>query len=126
MRFWLFIAGIDGAVAVVIAAIGAHAVTRGTRAAELLATANAIHIWHALALVGVAALVGRRAVSIAGAKLLNSAGALFAAGTLLFCGSLYMQALVGLAPLPWAAPAGGTLLVLGWLALACAALPSDR
>ncbi|MBY0406330.1 MAG: DUF423 domain-containing protein, partial [Rickettsiales bacterium] len=46
----------------------------------------------------------------------------FAAGVVLFCGSLYAKgfALLGAAPL---APAGGMLLMLGWLLLCFAREP---
>lgn len=124
MRLWLFIAGVDGALAVVMAAVGAHGATLAERPAHWFASANDIHVWHAIVLVGVAALVRRsRGPS---ALMLNVAGTLFATGTVLFAGTLYIQALTGTAPLPMAAPAGGIALVLGWLALAAAALPRGR
>src|SRR3546814_5671210 len=70
--------------------------------------------------LGLAALLGTLA-PVAGRRAAIT-GALFLAGLLLFCGSLYLKAL-GLAeitdPL---APAGGFLLMAGWLALAWAGL----
>ena len=124
MRLWLFIAGVDGALAVVMAAVGAHGPALADRPAHWFASANDIHAWHAIALVGVAALTRRsRGPS---ALMLDVAGALFATGTVLFAGTLYIQALAGTAPLPMAAPAGGIVLVLGWVALAAAALPRGR
>ena len=82
--------------------------------------AEAVSVELTAASVGVAALVlpARRPRL----PLLNAAGALFAAGTLLFSGTLYIEAITGSAPLPMAAPIGGTLLIVGWLALAVTAL----
>lgn len=72
---------------------------------------------HALGLVLVGLLAGRwptRAVRVAG-------GLLFA-GTLLFSGSLYLLVLTGARGLAWLTPFGGVAFMLGWLALAWAAL----
>lgn len=124
MRLWLFIAGIDGALAVIMAAVGAHAVSLADRPAHWFASANDLQFWHATALIGVAALA--RHAERPALLLLNAAGVLFAGGTLLFSGTLYIQAITGSAPLPMAAPIGGTSLILGWLALAVAALMRER
>ena len=120
MRIWLFIAGVDGALAVIMAAVGAHAVVLAAKPAHWFASANDIQFWHAIALVGVAALArhARRPRLL----LLNAAGALFAGGTVLFSGTLYIQAITGSVPLPTAAPIGGASLICGWIALALAAL----
>ena len=123
MRPWLFIAGLDGALAVAMAAVGAHALSAVGRPEALFMTANRVHFLHALALLGVAALAGRSRLSRPAANMLIAAGALFVAGTMLFAGTLYVQALAGVTPLPLAAPTGGSLLALGWLLLAGAAVP---
>jgi uncharacterized membrane protein YgdD (TMEM256/DUF423 family) len=122
VRVWLFIAGIDGALAVIMAAVGAHGFSLADKPAHWFASANEIQFWHAIALVGVAALARqvRRPVLL----LLNAAGALFATGTLLFSGTLYVQAITGSPPLPMAAPAGGIALIAGWLVLAASGLVS--
>ena len=68
--------------------------------------------WHALALLFLG--VWRAGL------LARLAGAAFVLGVLLFCGSLYGLAFAGLrAPL---APAGGVLLMLGWVLLAGSAV----
>uniref|UniRef100_A0A9L0SW57 Transmembrane protein 256 n=1 Tax=Equus caballus TaxID=9796 RepID=A0A9L0SW57_HORSE len=46
------------------------------------------------------------------------AGLLLASGTTLFCTSFYYQALSGDPSIQTLAPVGGSLLLLGWLALA--------
>lgn len=124
MRLWLFLAGVDGALAVVMAAVGAHGVTLTDRPAHWFASASQLHGWHAIALIGVAALIRR--ANGAATTMINVAGALFVIGTILFSGTLYIQAIAGSAPLPMAAPAGGISLVAGWIALAAAAVPRGR
>ncbi|KAF5911828.1 hypothetical protein HPG69_015806 [Diceros bicornis minor] len=49
---------------------------------------------------------------------LPQAGLLLASGTTLFCTSFYYQALSGDPSAQTLAPVGGSLLLLGWLALA--------
>src|SRR3546814_9622627 len=66
--------------------------------------------------LGLAALVG--SLAPAAARRAGIAAALFLAGTLLFCGSLYLKALDLADITDPLAPAGGFLLMAGWLALA--------
>jgi uncharacterized membrane protein YgdD (TMEM256/DUF423 family) len=122
MRFWLAFASLNGFAAVLMGALGVHAFA-GRLAAEdaaRIATAERYQVVHALALGLVAALV---AAGAGGAcrRWLHAAGAAFAAGMVLFCGGLYVLALTGWRPVAMLAPAGGLALMLGWLALACAA-----
>lgn len=126
MRPWLFAAGVDGALALVMAALAAHGPRLGDKATRLLASANDVHLWHALALLGVALLAAQPRPSPSFALMVRIAGLLFVAGTILFSGTLYVQAFTGTTPLPLAAPTGGTALILGWLALAGAALAGGR
>ncbi|XP_008994847.1 transmembrane protein 256 isoform X1 [Callithrix jacchus] len=74
---------------------------------ELFDKANKHHFFHSLALLGVPHC--RKPLW---------AGLLLASGTTLFCTSFYYQALSGDPSIQTLAPAGGTLLLLGWLALA--------
>ncbi len=113
---WLIIAGLDGAVLVVLGAAGAHGVTSGGDAEGLFDTATQYQAWHALA-IAMIGFAGGRAEPAAG-RTVHAAGALFLAGTVLFCGSLYIRAFGGAGLFPMAAPIGGTLLILGWLAVA--------
>jgi uncharacterized membrane protein YgdD (TMEM256/DUF423 family) len=59
------------------------------------------------------------------APLANLAGAAFLLGLLLFCGSIYLGDLAGIRIGP-TAPAGGLLLMLGWLLLAASAIAGGR
>ncbi|MDA1101559.1 MAG: DUF423 domain-containing protein [Proteobacteria bacterium] len=111
-------AGISGALAVFAAAGAAHDLKDWLAAADLarIQTAVRYQIWHALALLGTAAL----STSAAGGAslLLRVAGYGFALGSLLFCGGLYLLSFTGLALFGWLAPAGGLAFMAGWLALA--------
>jgi len=116
-RRWLGVtAAAFGLAAVVLAALGAHAVPLSdASAASLWHTALEIHMFHAAALLAVAGLVMHGPV--AG---LARAGAVMALGTLLFSGSLYLRA-AGIELLPgYFPPAGGLLLIASWLWLAIA------
>ena len=105
---WARIAAVNGAVAVMMGAFGAHALKQRVDV-EMLArwgTGSSYHLLHAAALC-IAVTNGR----------FTSAG-LFLAGTALFSGSLYAMVLTGNKKLGAITPLGGILLVGGWLALA--------
>lgn len=116
---WLVVAGILAGLAVALGAFGAHAV-RGWSAAwpedsrqrrlENWEVAARYHMYHALALVGVAALAA------AGAPRAAVAGTCFVVGTAIFSGCLYAYALTGQKWLGAVVPLGGALLILGWTA----------
>jgi len=93
MKKWLFIAGINGALAVLAGAFAAHAL--GSRLdpahAAAFATAAHYHLVHAVAMA-VAALAARGAAK----PRAQNAALLFLAGIVLFCGSLYMLVLTGI------------------------------
>uniref|UniRef100_A0A9L0TE57 Transmembrane protein 256 n=1 Tax=Equus caballus TaxID=9796 RepID=A0A9L0TE57_HORSE len=74
---------------------------------ELFDRVNKHHFLHSLALLGVPHC--RKPLW---------AGLLLASGTTLFCTSFYYQALSGDPSIQTLAPVGGSLLLLGWLALA--------
>lgn len=106
---------VAGASAVLLGALGAHAL-RGEIPAAMLdvwQTAVRFQIWHALAL-GLAAFVARR--SHAG----HLAAILFTLGIVLFCGSLYALALGAPRMVGMVTPLGGIALVAGWIALGVA------
>ena len=111
------VAGLSGFLAVVLGAVGAHALK--ARADEttmaLYHTANSYHFYHTLALFGVGVLAQTR-----GSLWLKLSAGCFVVGMLLFCGSLYLLALTGLHAM--LAPFGGVLLMLGWLLLGIGAL----
>ncbi len=108
-------AGVNGAIAVAVGAAAAHVAEPnwGPRAGELLRTGSDYQMWHALALLGVAAWLPR--VGGWARRLAAIAGAGFALGICGFSLSLYWAALGGRAAL---APVGGMLLIASWLVFA--------
>jgi uncharacterized membrane protein YgdD (TMEM256/DUF423 family) len=116
---WLLTAAVLGGLAVAIGAFGAHGL-QGRVAPELLAvfeTGARYHMYHALALVGVALAAGRYPES----SLVFAAGVLFVVGIVLFSGSLYAMTLTGARALGAITPLGGVAFLAGWLSLAMAA-----
>ena len=109
------LAALHGFVGVAVAAVGAHVVADADY--RPLMTGAGIEIAHALAaLVALALLPGRWA---------GTTAALFVIGALLFAGAIDMRVFAGihLGPI---APAGGLLLMAGWLVLAGGAMRSLR
>lgn len=109
---WLGVtAAACGLAAVVLAALGAHAVPlRDAAAMRLWDTALEIHLFHVVAMLGMAAIAMHRS----GVNLMYG-GMGMAVGILLFSGSLYLRA-AGIFFLPaWLAPTGGLLLIAAWL-----------
>ena len=122
---WLAIGATLGALSVGLGAIGTHSLRAhlGARELELWRTAVRYLQVHALALVGVGLVrPDRRAVR----RLAGAAGTLLSGGTVLFAGSVAGLALGGPRGLGAVAPAGGALLIAGWLCLAAAALTGLR
>ena len=120
-RVWVFIGALVGLSAVAMAAAGAHGLAGRLDAAALAAVRNAVQMqgWHALALLFCGVWLPR------GGVLVHVAGGCFTAGLALFLGGVYAYALVELR-VPVVAPAGGTLLMLGWLFLALSAFARPR
>jgi uncharacterized membrane protein YgdD (TMEM256/DUF423 family) len=119
-RLWIGLGALGGLTAVAIAAFTAHGL-HGLDQARLALMHSAVEMqaWHALALLACGLWAPR------GGRLANGAGAAFALGLLLFCGSLYTLALYGL-DLGAVAPAGGTLLLLGWALLGLSAFVARK
>ena len=136
---WLTIGAVMGALGVAIGAFGAHGVDtyfaenyegqthqilgKSVPTAEkFLAdykTAATYQMYHALALVAVGLLS-----QVKPKRSLQLAGFCFLGGIVLFCGGLYIYTLAdqrffGIIPVP----IGGTLFIIGWIALAIAACP---
>jgi uncharacterized membrane protein YgdD (TMEM256/DUF423 family) len=118
-RTFLLIGALAGLAGVALGAFGAHGL-RGRLSPDMLAafeTGVRYHLYHALALLATAALMGRvqtRALTLAGWS--------FVAGIVLFSGSLYMLALTGVTLLGAITPVGGMAFLLGWSSLVVAAL----
>ena len=113
----VFVAALLAGSAVMLGALGAHGLEDEFVRAESKGwweTAVDYQMWHALALLALAALTPRPGVVVP---------ALFALGVLGFSGSLYALALGGNGSL-WGpvTPIGGSLLIVGWLALVVRAL----
>jgi uncharacterized membrane protein YgdD (TMEM256/DUF423 family) len=119
MRLWLFLAGLNGLVAVAAGAWGWHGMV-GERAnyKDIFNVGVDYQMWHALALLGVAWLAARGGTP----RLIAAAGWAFVLGVALFSGTLYWMGLTGRLWLPFAAPVGGGFLMIGWAALMAAAV----
>jgi uncharacterized membrane protein YgdD (TMEM256/DUF423 family) len=105
------VAALMGAGGVALAAAATHA-----GGGEFGRTASEFLILHAAALMGVCAAA--RAAALRRARGLLISGSALAAGTLLFGADLAMRGFAGTKLFPFAAPTGGTLMILSWLALA--------
>jgi len=119
-RTFLLVGALAGATAVALGAFGAHGL-RARLSPEMLAvfeTGVRYHMYHALALVALAAVMGRMDAG----RLLPAAGWLFTAGIFLFSGSLYALALTGVTVLGAITPLGGLAFLAGWACLAIAAI----
>ena len=117
-RILIVLAGIMGADGVVLAAASAH----GADAARL-ASASSMLLFHASAVLGAVALVGR---GIVHAKIGITAAFGFVLAASLFAGDLTLRQYAGHGLFPMAAPTGGTMLIASWLALAVGAAWPDR
>ena len=112
-RLLVALAGLMGAAGVALAAASAHGAD-----ASRLATASAMLLFHATAILAIPALIARgllhRGIGVAAAF-----GFAIAAG--LFATDLTLRQFAGHSLFPYAAPTGGTLLIASWLALSAAA-----
>ncbi len=113
LRILVILAGIMGADGVVLAAASAHQPD-----AVRLASASSMLLFHATAVLAVAALIER---SIVHARIGLVAAFGFVIAAALFAGDLTLRQYAGHSLFPMAAPTGGTLLIVSWLALAVAA-----
>lgn len=115
MNGWLFVAAINGFLAVAAGAFGAHSLAHiiAPQMMGVFATAALYHMFHSLAM-GLAALSGR-------GRPANVAAAFFLIGIILFSGSLYLLVLSGVRGAGYVTPFGGVAFLAGWAALAYAA-----
>jgi uncharacterized membrane protein YgdD (TMEM256/DUF423 family) len=123
MRLLLTLSALNGFLAVLLGAFGAHALRArfagledGARRLEWWQTATTYHLVHALAL----GLVGLAADRLVGGTT-SAAGWAFQAGIALFSGSLYVMSLTGVRALGAVTPFGGLAFLAGWLCLGLAA-----
>jgi uncharacterized membrane protein YgdD (TMEM256/DUF423 family) len=127
-KWLLLLAGISGAIAVGIGAMGAHSLPKQLEKRGLAPDIVAkkldqcelgvrYQMYHALALAAIA--LSTRA---AGSKLLCAASVLFLVGTLCFSGGLYSIVFADQI-IHWSiVPIGGTTLIVAWLCVASSAI----
>lgn len=117
MRHFMIIGAVLAAVAVAAGAFGAHALASRLSPERLATweTAARYHMYHALALVLVAAVGERLQLPLAGA-----AAWLMLVGIAIFAGTVYILALGGPRWLGAVTPLGGVALIAGWLVFAWA------
>jgi uncharacterized membrane protein YgdD (TMEM256/DUF423 family) len=119
IRIAAILAGLMGALGVVLAAAAAHQPD-----ATRLGSASSMLLFHASAVIG-AALLASQGLTQRHLGLAATYG--FILGAALFAGDLAMRQYAGHSLFTMAAPTGGILLILSWLVLAVAAgWPSRR
>lgn len=120
------VAALLGAVGVGLGAFGAHGLKErlGAAGLETWHTAVTYHLTHTLALLAVA--VWLRSATPPSTLPLGIAGWCFAAGVLAFSGSLYVLALGGPRLFGPVTPLGGLFFLIGWVALAWAAVAGSQ
>jgi uncharacterized membrane protein YgdD (TMEM256/DUF423 family) len=111
---WILAASINGVLAVAAGAAASHLFAQDPHGLGLMNTGAQYQIYHALALLALAALARKRAGA---ERLLAAAAWFFVAGMVLFSGGLYAHALSGMAIFGRMAPFGGTAFMLGWAML---------
>ncbi|APH53389.1 putative membrane spanning protein [Granulibacter bethesdensis] len=117
-RVLLTLGGLSGCMAVVMAAIAAHALS-DPDTIRLVQTGVQMQGWHAIMMIISALLATHLNKGGVARKIALAAGGAFFVGTVLFCGDLYVLALQGISLSPLA-PIGGVTLMLGWLGVATA------
>ncbi len=112
-RILIGVAAIMGADGVILAAAVAHQAD-----ASRLAAASSMLLFHATAVLGVVALIER---GLLHERIGLAAAFGFVVAAALFATDLTLRQYAGHSLFPFAAPTGGALLILSWLALAVAA-----
>jgi len=113
-RLLIAFAGLMGAAGVALAAASAHGAD-----ASRLATASSMLLFHATAILAAVALI-ERGLLHGGIGIAAAFGLVLGAG--LFADDLTMRQYAGHSLFPYAAPTGGTLMILSWLAISVAAV----
>jgi len=113
-RILVALAAVMGADGVILAAASAHQPDAGR-----LASASSMLLFHAAAVLATVALIDRGLIHL---KVGVTAAFGFVIAAALFAGDLTLRQYAGHSLFPFAAPMGGTLLIVSWLALAVAAV----
>jgi uncharacterized membrane protein YgdD (TMEM256/DUF423 family) len=108
-RILVILAGVMGADGVILAAAAAHQPD-----AARLAAASSMLLFHALAVLAVVALAERGVIHL---RIGISAAFGFVIAAALFAGDLTLRQYAGHSLFSFAAPTGGTLLIVSWLLL---------
>ena len=111
-RLHLCLAGLLGAIGVVLLAAGSHS------GGELLTTAGQILLFHAPVII--AATVARKSGHL-GVLTSQWGLALLILGSVIFAANLVLLHGFGARLFPFAAPSSGVMMILGWLVLAASA-----
>ena len=119
-RGGLVLAGISGASAVALGAVGAHHLPVSTPARVHWDAAAEYQLLHSVLLAALAIS------GVAQRGPVRAATWCIGVGMLLFCGMLYFRAAHGVPPIPYLGPIGGTILIIGWLLLAYSAIRAPR
>ncbi len=126
MKLWLVLAALNGFIAVAAGAFGAHGLDGrvGERALAAFETGAQYHMYHALALLGIAWLASISNHTGITPTSVTVAGWAFLTGIILFSGSLYFYGLTESRALVLITPLGGLSFLAGWAALLWAAIRS--
>ena len=100
--------GLCGALGVALSAMAAH------RGGAFTGTAASFLLMHAPVFLAIGLMGGNR--------ILRAGGLVLLVGLAVFSGDLLARDLLGSRLFPFAAPTGGTLLMVGWLVIAASAL----
>jgi uncharacterized membrane protein YgdD (TMEM256/DUF423 family) len=115
-RLWVGLGALAGLGSVAMAAYAAHGLGRlEPGALHMVGSAMQMQGLHALALLATGIWAPR------GGRWADAAGFAFTAGIVLFCGAVYALALDS-ESFRGVAPAGGTLLMIGWVLLGVSAV----
>lgn len=117
-RLLIALAGLMGAAGVALAAASAHGSDAGR-----LASASAMLLFHATAILAAVALLARGLLH-GGIGLVAAFG--FVIGAVLFAGDLTLRQYAGHSLFPMAAPTGGTTMLVSWLMVTLAAVVAAR
>ncbi|MBL8581693.1 MAG: DUF423 domain-containing protein [Rhizobiaceae bacterium] len=109
-RIFAVLGGLFGAAGVALSAMAAH------RGGAFIGTAATFLLAHAPVLLAIGLVAAGRPMRLA--------TALLGLGVVLFCGDLLAREFLGGRLFPFAAPIGGSAMILGWLGIALAALMS--
>ena len=120
-NIWVVYSAAIGGLGVALGAFGAHGLRPWLplQRITIFETAVRYHMFHALALLGVALLMGLYPERIRG---LRRAAISFTLGIVLFSGGLYGTALSDFLPFRYMVPVGGVVFLVGWGLLALAFL----